>query len=95
MKTERSSHERIDAKILQPVRPLLPQGDELPASPQAVCGGAAQLSRPAVAAGGVRDVLSLRAERRTVRADAGALDADERRASSTARRSSSRRSSMP
>ena len=60
-------------------RSLLPQGDELPASPQAVCSGAAQLSRPAVAARGIRDLLSLRAERRTVRTHAGALAADERR----------------
>ena len=35
--------------------PLLPQSDELSASSQVVCGGAAQLSRSAVAAGGVRD----------------------------------------
>src|SRR5207244_2448069 len=59
-------------------RCVLPQGDELSASSQVVCGGAAQLSRFAVAAGGVRDLLSLRTERRVDRSDAGALDADER-----------------
>src|SRR4029453_1152281 len=58
---------------------LLPQSDELSAPSQVVCGGAAQLSRSAAATGGVRDVLSLRAKRRVVRADASALDADERR----------------
>src|SRR5207248_10662 len=59
---------------------LLPQSDELSASSHVVCGRSAKLSRSAVAAGGVRRVLSLRAEWRVVRADAGALDADERRA---------------
>ena len=54
-------------------RSLLPQGDELPASPQALCGGAAQLSRPAVAPRGIRHLLSLRAERRTVRPHARAF----------------------
>ena len=42
----------------------------------------AQLSRSAVAARGIRNLLSLRADRRAVRTDARALDADERRASS-------------
>ena len=37
---------------------LLPESDELSASSQVVCGAASQLSRSAVAAGGVRDVLS-------------------------------------
>src|SRR6266852_1239074 len=59
-------------------RSLLPQSDELSASSQVVCGGAAQLSRPAFATGGVRHLLSLRTEWRIVRAHAGALDADER-----------------
>ncbi len=45
-------------------RSLLPQSDELSASSQVVCGGAAQLSRSAVALRGVRHLLSLRAERR-------------------------------
>ena len=62
-------------------RSLLSQSDELSASSQVVCGGAAELSRSAAATGGVRILSSLRAERRVVRADAGALDADERRAS--------------
>ena len=61
-------------------RALLPQSDELSASSQVVCGGAAQLSRFAVASGGIRDLLSLRAERRVVRAHAGAFATDERRA---------------
>ena len=39
----------------QRARSLLPQSDELSASSQVVCGGAAQLSRSAVATGGVRD----------------------------------------
>src|SRR5438270_13290584 len=60
---------------------LLPKGDELSASSQVVCGGAAELSRFAVALRGVRDLLSLRAERRIVRTHARALDADERRPS--------------
>src|SRR5260370_26674037 len=58
-------------------RSLLPQGDELSASSQVVCGGAAELSRSAVAASGVRNVLSLREERRVIRVDASALAADE------------------
>src|SRR5437016_6060504 len=61
-------------------RSLLFEGDELSASSQVVRGGATELSRSAVAAGGVRDLLSLRAERRVDRTDAGAFDADERRA---------------
>src|SRR5437867_8988843 len=61
-------------------RSLLFEGDELSASSRVVCGGAAQLSRSAVAAGGVWNLLSLRTERRVDRTDAGALDADERRA---------------
>ena len=60
-------------------RPLLPQGDELPASPQALRSGAAQLSRPAAAPGRIRHLLPLRAERRTLRPHARALAADERR----------------
>ena len=48
----------------QRLRPLLPQSDELPASPQALRRGAAQLSRPAVAPRGIRHLLPLRAERR-------------------------------
>ncbi len=40
---------------------LLPQGDELSASPPHLCGGAAQLPRFAVAPGGVRHLLPLRA----------------------------------
>src|SRR5437867_10185957 len=62
-------------------RSLLFEGDELSASSQVVCGGAAELSRSAVAAGGVWNLLSLRTERRVDRTHAGALDADERRAS--------------
>src|SRR5439155_14322373 len=56
------------------------EDDELSASSQIVCGGAAELSRSAAAADGVWDLLSLRAERRVDRTDAGAVDADERRA---------------
>ena len=57
------------------------KSDELSASSQVVRGGSTELSRSAVAAGGIRNVLSLREERRVVRTDAGALAADERRAS--------------
>src|SRR5438034_116363 len=64
---------------------FLPRGaviaDELYASSQIICSGAAELSRSAVAAGGVWDLLSIRAEWRVVRADAGALTPDERRPS--------------
>src|ERR1041384_1248924 len=68
------------ARAPQAIRSLLPQGDELPASPQVVRGCAAELSRSAASTGGVWDVLSLREERRAVRIDAGAFSADERRA---------------
>src|SRR6266436_5808021 len=61
--------------------PFLSEGDELSASSQVVCGGSAELSRSAVAIRGVRNLLSLRAERRIIWAHAGSLDADERRAS--------------
>src|SRR5439155_22827100 len=59
---------------------LLPQGDELSASSQVICSAASQLSRSAVAAGGIRNGLSVREERRVVRPHAGALAAHERRA---------------
>src|SRR4029077_9455975 len=58
---------------------LLPEGNELSASSQVVCGDASQLSRFTAAAGGVRNRLSLRAERRAVRTDARALAPNERR----------------
>ena len=54
--------------------------DELPASPQVVCVDSKELSRSAVAAGGIRNVLPLREERRVIWIDAGALAAHERRA---------------
>ena len=57
---------------------LLRQADELPVPSQDLCRQAAQLPRPAGAAGRVRHVLSLREERRAVWADARAFDADER-----------------
>src|SRR5882724_11240959 len=75
-----SGIQRAPTRIAR-LRQILPQGDELPTSSQIVCGGAAELSRSAVAAGRIRNLLSLRAERRVDRTDAGALDADERRAS--------------
>src|SRR5205814_7479466 len=56
---------------------FLPQGDELSASSQVVCGGAAQLSRSAVAVGGIRHVLPLREKWRVVRAHARAFATDE------------------
>src|SRR5262249_50268624 len=65
-------------KSRRATRSVLPQGDELPASSQAVRVASKELSRSAAAAGGVRDVLSLREERRVVRTHAGALAADER-----------------
>src|SRR5207302_6675070 len=85
--TARSSHRNraqaswrlLGTAFLANERKILPQSNELPASSQIVCGGAAELSRSAAAAGGIRDLLSLRAERRIDRAHAGALDADERR----------------
>ena len=74
-----SSETASSLATLQLFNEVLPQSDELSASPQVVCGAASQLSRSAVAAGGVRDGLSVREERRVVRAHAGALAADERR----------------
>ena len=59
---------------------LLPQGHELPAPPPHLCGGAAQLPRPAVAPGRIRHLLPLRAIGRAVRPDARALAQHERRA---------------
>ena len=59
---------------------LLPQSHELPASSPDFCGGAAELSGSAVAAGGVWHLLSLRAVGRVVRPDARALVEHERRA---------------
>ena len=56
------------------------KSDELPASSQVVCVDSKELSRSAVAAGGIRNVLSLREKRRVVWTDAGALAAHERRA---------------
>src|SRR5947207_10942574 len=73
-----SGIQRAPTRIAR-LRQILPQGDELPASSQVVCGGAAELSRSAAAAGGVRDLLPIRTERRVVRADAGALDAKDRK----------------
>ena len=56
---------------------VLPQAYELPSPPQNFCRGPALVPRPAPALGRVWHVLSLRAVRRTVRLDAGALVADE------------------
>ena len=61
-------------------RSLLPTSDELPASSQAVRIDSKELSRPAVAAGGIRNVLPLREKRRVVWTNAGAVAAHERRA---------------
>src|SRR4030095_9545818 len=70
---------RFNPSTLQLFNEVLPQGNELPASSQAVRVHSKELPRSAVAAGGVRDVLSLREKWRVVRADEGALAADERR----------------
>src|SRR5215211_4729284 len=69
---------RFNSPTLQPFNEVLPQSDELSASSQVVCGSAAKLSRSAPTAGGVRDMLSLREERRVIRAHASALPTDER-----------------
>ena len=61
-------------------RELLPQADELPASPHDLSGDAAFLSRAAAAAGRVWPLLSLRGVGRAVRPDARARLHAERRA---------------
>ena len=59
-------------------RAVLRQADELPVASQDLRQQAAQLPRPAAAPGRIRHLLPLREERRVVRPDARALDADER-----------------
>ena len=61
-------------------RSLLPKSDELPASSQAIRVDSKELSRPAVAAGGIRYVLPLREKRRVIWTNAGTFAAHERRA---------------
>jgi hypothetical protein len=76
-------------------RALLCQADELPLPSQDFWQQVALLPRPAGAPGRVWHLLPLRKERRVVRPDARALDADERRPHLLHARSSSSRSSWP
>src|SRR5438094_3031177 len=59
---------------------LLLKSDELPASSQAVRVDSKELSRSAVAAGGIWNVLPIREKRRVIWTNASAVTAHERRA---------------